>query len=82
MNWSLFINLFDNHKVKINILNTLVINLGLINQFYGLSNMDPPATIWIIFSLGLISIYSYVNQSMTNLSLDVLIKANQSIKEL
>jgi hypothetical protein len=31
MNWSLFINLFDNHKVKIYILNTLIINLGLIN---------------------------------------------------
>ena len=31
MNWSLFINLLDNHKVKALILNILIVNLGLLN---------------------------------------------------
>jgi hypothetical protein len=44
--------------------------------------MDAAASIWVIFSLGLISIYSYVNQSMTNMSLDILIQANQTHEKL
>jgi len=73
MNWSLFINLLDNHKMKALILNILIVNLGLLNQFYGLQNLEAAPFIFVSLSIPLISIYFYVNRDMTNLSLYIAI---------
>ena len=73
MNWSLFINLLDNHKMKALIFNILIVNLGLLNQFYGLQNLEAAPFIFVSLSIPLISIYFYVNRDMTNLSLYIAI---------
>ena len=82
MNLSLFINLLDDHRIKAMILNILIINLGLLNQFYGLKNLEAAPFIFVSLSIPLISVYYYVNRDMTNLALYIAIQAFKNQEQL
>jgi hypothetical protein len=81
MNCAILTSLYDKHKIKINLCNIIVINVGLINLLYGFENFDLDAFMKIssgVVTFTLIPVFSYVNRSMTNLSVDLQIQANKT----
>jgi hypothetical protein len=85
MNQTMISHLLINHKTKLNVFMLFSINVGLIHRVYGFENAAEHLGKILMTSCQIVIIvpfYIFINQSLLNLNLQILIEANKSQKEM